>query len=379
MIDTKFVVVGSGIFGSVIAERIASVLGEPVTIVERRNAVGGNCRSEFDSETRIEFHCYGSHIFHTSSRKVWEYLTRFTDFTPYRHKVVLISENHSYFMPVNLKTLNEVYGRVFSPAEAERHLAQNAGRANHSHNLEEKAVALVGRACYEKLIRGYTRKQWNKEPRELPAEIIDRLPVRTSFQTDYFDDIYQGMPREGYGRLFEKMLRHPGIRVHLNTDFRTIQSQIRADAMVIYTGMIDEFFDYSLGELEWRSLRFEQETLPVRDYQGTAVVNYADESIPYIRIHEFKHYHPERVEPYRLAKSVICREYPREWRRGDEAFYPINTTRNQRLLEQYELLAGKYEKVIFGGRLGCYRYWNMDQAVLHALEYFETRICNRKK
>lgn len=286
MIDTKFVVVGSGIFGSVIAERIASVLGEPVTIVERRNAVGGNCRSEFDSETGIEFHCYGSHIFHTPSRKVWEYLTRFTDFTPYRHKVVLISENHSYFMPVNLKTLNEVYGRICSPAEAEQHLAQNAGRADHSHNLEEKAVALVGRACYEKLIRGYTRKQWNKEPRELPAEIIDRLPVRTSFQTDYFDDIYQGMPREGYGRLFEKMLRHPGIRVHLNTDFWTIQSQIRADAMVIYTGMIDEFFDYSLGELEWRSLRFEQETLPVRDYQGTAVVNYADESIPYIRTYQ---------------------------------------------------------------------------------------------
>lgn len=379
MIETKYVVVGSGIFGSVMAERIASVLEEPVTVVERRNAVGGNCRSEFDSETGIECHCYGSHIFHTVSRKVYEYLTRFTEFTPYRHKVILISENCSYFMPVNLKTLNDVHGRNFSPEEAEQFLAQNAERANSARNLEEKAVALVGRTCYEKLIRNYTRKQWNKEPRELPAEIIDRLPVRTSFQTDYFDDIYQGMPRDGYARMFEKMLRHPGIRIQLNTDFRAIRSQIRADATVIHTGMIDEFFDYSLGELEWRSLRFEQETLPVRDYQGTAVVNYADESIPYIRIHEFKHYHPERVEPYRLAKSVICREYPMEWRRGDDAFYPINTARNQRLLEQYELLAGKHENVIFGGRLGCYRYWNMDQAVLHALECFETRICNRKK
>ena len=378
MIETKYVVVGSGIFGSVMAERIASVLGEPVTIVERRNAVGGNCRSEFDSETGIECHCYGSHIFHTSSRKVWEYLTRFTEFTSYRHKVILISGNCSYFIPVNLKTFSDVHGRNFSPEEAEQFLAQNAGSTASARNLEEKAVALVGRTCYEKLIRSYTRKQWNKDPRELPAEIITRLPVRTSFQTDYFDDLYQGMPREGYARMFEKLLEHPGIHILLNTDFRTIRSQIRADATVIYTGMIDEFFDHSLGELEWRSLRFEQETLPVRDYQGTAVVNYADESIPYIRIHEFKHYHPERVEPYRLAKSTICREYPMAWRRGEEAFYPVNTVCNQRLLEQYELLAGMYEIVIFGGRLGCYRFCNMDDAVLHALECFETRICKQR-
>lgn len=375
MIETKYVVVGSGIFGSVMAERIASVLGEAVTIIERRNAVGGNCRAEFDSETGIECHCYGSHIFHTSSRRVWEYLTQFTEFTPYRHKVVLVSGDRFYFMPVNLKTLSDMYGKIFTPASAEQFLAQNAGRVDTACNLEEKAVASVGRRCYEKLIRNYTRKQWNKDPRELPAEIITRLPVRTSFQTDYFDDPYQGMPRGGYSRMFEKMLEHPRIHIILNTDFRTIRSQIRADATVIYTGMIDEFFDYSLGELEWRSLRFEQETLPVRDYQGTAVINYADESIPYIRIHEFKHFHPEREESYRLEKSVICREYPTMWQRGREAFYPICTVRNQRLLEQYEVLAKKWRNVIFGGRLGCYRYWNMDDAVLHALEYFETRIC----
>ncbi len=379
MIETKFVIVGGGIFGSVMAERIASVLRKTVTIVERRGVAGGNCRSEVDSETGIEYHCYGSHIFHTSSRKVWEYLTRFADFTPYRHKVVLISENRSCFMPINLKTLGEVYGRNFTPAEAEQFFAQNATRTNSGRNLEEKAISLVGKRCYDKLIRGYTRKQWNRDPRELPADIITRLPIRTDFNTDYFDDCYQGIPRNGYASLFERMLSNQRIKILLNTDFNAVRSQIPPNATVIYTGMIDEFFDYTLGGLEWRSLRFERETLPVRDYQGTAVVNYADESIPYTRIHEFKHYHPERAEPYRSAKSVICREYPREWRRGDDAFYPVNTARNRRLLEEYRLLAGRNRNIIFGGRLGCYQYWNMDQAILHALECFETRICNQEK
>ena len=376
MIETKFVIVGSGIFGIVVAERISSVLQEPVTIIERRNAIGGNCRSETDPETGIECHCYGSHIFHTSNRRVWDYLSQFSEFTNYRHKVLLISDNHPYFMPINLKTICDVYGRNITPEEAAALLSAAGSGADQVDNLEAKALSLIGEELYAKLIRKYTRKQWNQDPRELPAGIIARLPIRTNFNTDYFDDPYQGLPREGYSALLKTMLDNPRITILLNTDFNTVRSQIRSDAMVIYTGMIDEFFDYRLGELAWRSLRFDWETLAVQDYQGTAVVNYADAELPYTRIHEFKHFHPERVGPYQQKKTIICREYPRDWARGREACYPVNTPRSRRLLREYQLLAEPHRNLVFGGRLGCYQYWDMDQAVLHALECFE-QIRNR--
>ena len=376
MIKTKFVIVGSGLFGIVIAERITSILHESVTLIERRSAIGGNCRSEIDPETGIEYHCYGSHIFHTSSRKVWDYLTQFTSFTNYRHKVLIISENRPYFMPINLKTLSDIYNRNITPAEAEKLLPSPVG-SETIRNLEEKAIFLVGQKLYEKLIKGYTKKQWNKEPQELPADIFTRLPIRTNFNTDYFNDPYQGIPLEGYSAFLRKMVNNPNITLLLNTDFKEIRTQIHPDTTIVYTGMIDEFFDYSLGELEWRSLRFEIESLDEQDHQGTSVVNYADESVPYTRIHEFKHLHPERLTPYLLKKSIICKEYPQDWSRGKEAYYPINTARNHLLLSEYQNLARQNRNLILGGRLGCYQYWDMDQTILHALECFESQIRNR--
>lgn len=374
MIDTPYLVIGSGIFGSVIAERIATVLQKPVTIVEKRSHIGGNCHSEIDPDTGIECHRYGSHIFHTSNEKVWKYINQFTSFTGYRHKVMTVSGGQIYFMPINLKTLCDVTGKALSPADAEKMLNASSGNAARARNLEEKAIALIGPELYRKFIRGYTMKQWNKDPRELPAEIITRLPVRTNFNTDYFNDPYQGIPKDGYFKLFEALLKDPKIRILLKTDFSEIRSQIRAGTKIIYTGMIDEFFDCCAGRLEWRTLRFDWETLPVRDHQGTSVVNYAEETVPYTRIHEFKHYHPERREPFESSRTVICKEYSSEWQPKDEAYYPVNTPRNQRLLEEYQGMAKKDPGLILGGRLGCYRYWDMDKAVGNALECFETQI-----
>ena len=374
MIDAKYIVVGSGIFGAVIAERIASVLHESVTVVEKRSHIGGNCHSSIDEITGVECHRYGSHIFHTSDEKVWSYINKFSSFTDYRHKVITVSDGQVYFMPINLKTLCDVARKALTPTEAREMLETARRDPDTAHNLEEKAIALIGPELYRKFIRGYTLKQWNKDPRELPAEIITRLPVRTNFNTDYFNDPHQGVPRDGYFKIFERLLAASNIKVMLNTDFASIRVHISPDTRVIYTGMIDEYFDRCLGSLEWRSLRFDWETLPVQDYQGTTVVNYADESIPYTRIHEFKHYHPERRAPFESSKTVICREYSGEWDVGREAYYPVNTPRNQRLLLEYRKLAEQTPNLIFGGRLGCYRYWDMDKAVAGALDCFESQI-----
>ncbi len=377
MLEYKYIVVGSGIFGSVIAERIASVLNESVIVVEKRSHIGGNCHSAIDSQTGIECHRYGSHIFHTSNEKVWKYIKQFSSFTNYRHKVLTISDGQVYFMPINLKTLCDVARQNLTPAEARQMLMKARRNPEDAQNLEEKAIALIGEDLYRKFIRGYTLKQWNKDPRELPADIINRLPVRTNFNTDYFNDSYQGIPLNGYFKLFDNLLSDPKIKVLHNTDFSSIRSQILSGAKVIYTGMIDEYFEHSLGTLEWRTLKFEWETIPIQDYQGTTVVNYADEDVPYTRIHEFKHYHPERKIPYELNQTVICKEYSCEWSIGQEAYYPVNTQRNQKLLMEYQELAKQKPNLIFGGRLGSYCYWDMDKAISAALECFESKILEK--
>lgn len=374
MLNTKYIVVGAGIFGSVMAERIASVLREPVVVIEKRNHIGGNCYSEIDAETGIECHRYGSHIFHTSDDAVWKYISQFDSFTGYRHKVLAASGGKIYFMPTNLKTLCDIHQRFITPAEAQQLLTEEKTDPALATNLEEKAIALIGKDLYQQFIHGYTAKQWEKDPRDLPPEIISRLPVRTNFNIDYFSDPYQGVPRNGYFKLFEKLLSNPQITLLTNTDFRSFRHEISPDSTIVYTGMIDEFFDYRFGTLEWRSLRFEWETHHCRDFQGTSVVNYTDVEVPFTRIHEFKHYHPERREPYESDKTVICKEYSRTWSRGMEAYYPVNTDRNQALLKQYQELAGKTPNIIFGGRLGCYRYWDMDKAILAALNCFESQI-----
>lgn len=371
-----YYIIGSGFFGAVLAERIATVMDANVVIIERRNHIGGNCYSFIDDETGIECHRYGSHIFHTSLSQVWEYLAMFTEFTSYRHKVLIMHGGKIYAMPINLFTINAFYGKNFTPSEADAFLAAEIGRdrIGHPANLEEKAISLLGRPLYDAFIKNYTRKQWDRDPHELPAAIISRLPFRTSYNMDYFNDTWQGVPKDGYFELFKNMLAHPNITVRLNCDYASIKSEIPTDAMIIYTGMPDELFDYKFGELEWRSLHFEWETHDIRDFQGTTVMNYADQDVSWTRIHEFKHYHPERTVPFNGGKTVICREYPATWSRGEEAYYPINDERNTTLYALYAAEAAQTPGLIMGGRLGSYRYWDMDKAIADALYVFETKI-----
>ncbi len=371
-----YIIVGAGIWGCVMANRIATDLNTPVTVIDRRDHIGGNCHSSFDKATGIECHCYGSHIFHTSLPEVWDYITQFTTFNNYRHKVLITHKGRVYAMPINLFTINALYNKNLTPTEAEAFLAAEIARDSvvTPANLEEKAISLIGRPLYEAFIKNYTRKQWEKDPCELPASIINRLPFRTCYNMDYFSDTWQGIPTDGYDALFHKLLDHPNIQIRLNTDFKEIRSQLASDTTVIYTGMPDAFFDYKYGELEWRSLNFEWETVPVHDFQGTSVMNYADADVPYTRIHEFKHYHPERKEPYACNSTVICREYPATWKVGREAYYPVNDARNTTIYEKYAAEASATPNLILGGRLGAYRYWDMDKAIADALHVFDTKI-----
>ena len=372
----QYFIIGSGLWGCTISERIATILKQPVTVIDRRDHIGGYCQSSIDIKTGIECHCYGSHIFHTSLPQVWEYITQFGKFTSYHHKVLIIYQGKTYVMPINLSTINAFYGKNFKPTEAAAFLKSEIARdfIDDPRNLEEKAISLIGRPLYEAFIKGYTHKQWEHDPRELPSSIISRLPFRTTYNTNYFNDIWQGVPNDGYFNIFKRMLDNPLITVKLNTEYADIKNSIPVDSTVIYTGMPDRLFDYKYGELEWRSLRFEWETVDVRDFQGTSVMNYADLDVPYTRIHEFKHYHPERHEPFNCNKTVICREYPMTYRRGAEAYYPVNYERNNALYARYVEEVDKTPNLILGGRLGAYKYWDMDKAVADALHTFETKI-----
>lgn len=370
----KYLVVGSGFFGAVIAERIANDLGERVVVLEQRDHIGGNSYSAPDEATGIDCHVYGSHIFHTKSSKVWDYINNFCSFNSYRHKVLTNHRGVVYQMPVNLDTINRFFGTVFSPGEARAFVDEEMRRECFAEpcNLEEKAVSLVGRRLYEAFIKGYTAKQWQTDPKLLPAGIISRLPFRFSYKIDYFDDPWQGIPLDGYGALFGRLFADPKIEVLLNTDYFALRDQIPADCMVIYTGPIDRFFDYRLGMLGWRSLRFEKEVLPVGDFQGTTVMNYADEEVPFTRIHEFRHYHDERQYP--VDQTVIYREYSLTGSRDTDPYYPINTAQDRATYEQYCRLAEQVPKILFGGRLGTYSYLDMDKVIEQALQIYETNI-----
>jgi UDP-galactopyranose mutase len=372
--DHDVIVVGAGFYGATIAERIATVLRRKVLILERRRHVGGNSYSEEDSETGIEYHRYGSHLFHTNSEEVWDYLNRFTTFTSYRHRVLTVHRGQVYTLPINLGTICAFFGRYLSPDEA-RALVRSqadAGAVAVPRNLEEKAVSLIGRPLYEAFVRGYTKKQWQTDPKELPPGIISRLPVRFTFEPYYFSDRYEGLPSDGYTVLFNRMLASPLIDLQLGVDFFEVRDGIRPDQLVIYTGPLDRYFDYRLGELGWRTVDFEKEIAPVDDYQGAAVVNYADEDVPYTRIHEFKHLHPERRYPG--GKTVLYREYSRFARRSDEPYYPIRTPRDTQICAAYEELARREGNVIFGGRLGSYQYLDMHQAIGSALAAFRNKV-----
>ncbi len=355
------------------AERLAAVAGLRVTLIDKRAQVGGQCYSRMDPETGVECHAYGSHIFHTSNEAVWNYLQRFARFNGYRHVVHAKYRNRVYTMPINLGTINAFYGGSLEPREVAAFLQREVEQAgiNQPANLEEKAVALLGRPLYEAFIKGYTHKQWETDPRQLSADIITRLPVRHNYNTRYYDDLYEGIPWDGYTRLFERLLDHPLIELQLNTNFFDLGARRKEYDLVVYSGPLDQYFNYCEGRLEWRTLRFDVRRYSEPDAQGCSVMNYADLEVPYTRIHEFKHFHPERRP---TPGTITYTEYSRAAGPEDDPYYPINTPRNIELLQKYQALAQAEEQVVFGGRLGSYQYLDMDDTVAQALAVAEQII-----
>ncbi|MCP8894489.1 UDP-galactopyranose mutase [Shinella daejeonensis] len=374
MREFDIIVVGAGFFGATIAERVANSLGKRVLLLDRRPHIGGNAYSEDNRETGIEVHKYGAHLFHTPNKAVWDYLNGFTAFTSYQHRVFSTHKGQVYAMPINLGTICQFFGHRMSPDEARALVAKQASEVSGRvpENLEEKAISLIGRPLYEAFIRGYTAKQWQTDPRELPESIITRLPVRYDFNSRYFNDPYEGLPVDGYTAIFHRMLANPLIEVRLGVDYFDIRADIPAGKPVVYTGPIDRYFGYRAGELKWRTIDFEEEVLPVGDFQGTAVMNYADEDIPYTRILEFRHFNPERR--YQTEKTVVVKEYSRAAGRSDEPYYPVDTAEDKKTYRLYKELAAGEKDTIFGGRLGSYRYLDMHQAIGAALKSFEADV-----
>ena len=368
-------VVGSGFFGLTVAERCATDLGLRVLILERRSHIGGNAYSEPEPETGIEIHRYGAHLFHTSNARVWEYVNRFTTFTGYQHRVFSVYKGRVYPLPINLATICEYFGSVMSPDEARALIAEQSAEVptGQAANLEEQAISLIGRPLYEAFFRGYTSKQWQTDPTKLPAEIVTRLPVRYTFNNRYFSDTFEGLPADGYTAWLERMADHKNIEVRLGTDFAGLRGSLLGNVPVVYTGPLDAYFGYAAGDLGWRTLDFDVEVLPTGDFQGTPVMNYADEDVPFTRIHEFRHFHPER-DWYPKDKTVIMREYSRLAGRGDEPYYPINTATDRARLLSYREMAEREPGVFFGGRLGTYKYLDMHMAIGSALSMYDNHI-----
>ena len=363
-------IVGSGFFGLTVAERVATDLGRRVLVLERRDHLGGNAYSERDPDTGIEVHRYGAHLFHTSNARVWEYVNRFSAFTPYVHRVRTVHGGQVYALPINLGTINQFFRAAMSPDEARALIARQAAEVapGAARNLEEKAVSLIGRPLYEAFVRGYTAKQWQTDPRDLPASIITRLPVRYTYDDRYFSDTWEGLPVDGYTALLERMAGHPLVDVRLRSDFFDVRGQL-PDVPVVYTGALDRYFDHCEGRLGWRTLDLEREVVPVGDFQGTPVMNYADEDVPWTRIHEFRHFHPERSHP--PDRTVIVREHSRAAQPGDEPYYPVGTAADRAVLARYRALAAREDGVLFGGRLGTYQYLDMHMAIASALQLYD--------
>ncbi|OMH27054.1 UDP-galactopyranose mutase [Tersicoccus phoenicis] len=373
------VVVGSGFFGLTVAERAAEELGLKVAVLDRRHHIGGNAYSENEERTGIEVHRYGAHLFHTSNEKVWEYVNRFTRFTSYVHRVYTRHRGEVYPMPINLGTINQFFRAAHSPAEARELIREQAGElaGTDPQNLNDKGIQLIGRPLYEAFIKYYTGKQWQTDPKNLPADIISRLPVRYTYDNRYFNDTHEGLPVDGYTAWIERMADHPNIDVHLNTDFFDEDHELGRTAVLgqvpaVYTGPVDRYFDYAEGDLSWRTIDLEEEVLDIEDFQGCPVMNYPDEDVPFTRIHEFRHFHPER--DYTKDATVIMREYSRFAQQGDEPYYPINTAEDRAKLLAYRDLARGEKSVLFGGRLGTYKYLDMHMAIGSALTMYENTI-----
>lgn len=361
-----YLIVGAGLYGAVFAYE-AKKKGKKCLVIEKRNHIAGNVYcEEIDG---INVHRYGAHIFHTSDKKIWDYVNNFAEFNNYINSPVARYKDELYNLPFNMNTFSKMWG-IVTPKEAKDIIAAQIADLNITEpkNLEEQALSLVGRDVYEKLVKGYTEKQWGRDCKELPAFIIKRLPLRFTYDNNYFNDRYQGIPIGGYTKIVEKLLE--GTEVRLGVDYLEHRAEYDDIAQkIVYTGMIDQFYDYRLGVLEYRSVRFETEKLDMDNYQGNAVVNYTDREVPYTRIIEHKHF-----EFGKQPVTIISKEYSSEWKKGDEPYYPVNNEKNNGLYEQYKELAEKDNKVIFGGRLGGYKYYDMDKVIAAALDMCEKEL-----
>lgn len=374
-----YLIVGAGLYGAVFAHE-ANKAGKRCLVVDKRTHIGGNIYTE--NIHGINVHRYGAHIFHTSDKNVWDYVNQFAEFNNYINSPVAVYKDETYNLPFNMNTFSRMWG-IRTPQEAKEIIDRQVKELGikEPKNLEEQALSLVGTDVYTKLVKGYTEKQWGRDCRELPAFIIKRLPLRFVYDNNYFNDRYQGIPIGGYTAIVEKLLE--GTEVRLNTDFLNPDNRSELSALadrIIYTGQIDQYFDYRLGVLEYRSVRFETEELNTPNYQGNAVVNYTEREIPYTRIIEHKHFEKlgQPGAPSDVPTTIISREYSSEWRKGDEPYYPVNNERNNSLYAEYAALAETEEKVIFGGRLGQYKYYDMDKVIAEALKTAEQELAGRQ-
>lgn len=376
-----YLVVGAGVFGATVAERLADA-GFKVLVIDRREHLAGNIYSYTDDGTGIEVHKYGSHIFHTEMDEVWDYITKFIEFNDYVHTVDTKHEGKLYPMPINLDTINLLYGTDMSAEEAEKFVAEEAKRDSEKYgikepqNFEEKGISLVGEKLYTAFLKNYTEKQWNTSARNLSAEILSRIPVRFSHDNRYFMTAkHQGIPKDGYTKMVEQMLKSDKIEVRLGVDFKDIKDELPKDVKIIYCGQVDELLNYELGVLPWRSLRFEEEK--TEEGLGEAVINEADKDVAYTRAHDYKYYQIHQPEVIKQKVSIVAREYPADFEKGGEAYYPVNNMESAELYKKYvDLVKERYPNMILGGRLGAYQYWDMDKAIKNALDLAKELLDN---
>ena len=380
-INADIVIVGAGLFGLTIAQQVVEHTGKRVHIIDIRSHIGGNAYSYFDEKTGAEIHKYGAHLFHTSNERVWKYVNRFTEFTDYVHRVYTTHAGEVFPLPVNLGTINQFFHASYTPAEAKDEIEKQAGEYADvdPKNLDEQGKKLIGQPLYDAFIRNYTAKQWQTDPSELPASIIRRLPVRFTYNNRYFKDTWEGLPADGYTAWFERMIDDPRITVSLGVDFFDESQPYNKKALVgrvpvIYTGPVDRYFDYELGELKWRTVDFKEKRYTEDDHFGCAVMNYADSDVPYTRAIEYKNFNPERYDRQNHNETVVWEEYSRFAERGDEPYYPINTDEDRALYARYKVKAAEEPQVVFGGRLGTYAYYDMHQVISSALAAYDGQV-----